>query len=301
MTILVIGDVMLDRYWHGDVHRLSQEAPVPVVKMLREECRAGAAANVAMNCASLGAEVTLIGVTGNDESERLLRKCLLSHSITAYLIPNPNIDTTQKIRVIGRNQQITRIDIEKHAAYPALTAAALVRIDAHDVIVFSDYGKGALTDVGQLIHYAKQAGKTVLVDPKNHDYSRYAGADLVKPNLDEIREMTGGWSTEEQLEAKVEKIRQDANIGAILLTRGPGGMTLYDGGRHHIPSKAKEVYDVTGAGDTVMAATAVMLTRGMDLRAAATVANYAAGVAVARFGTHAVTSAELSEAMDGTH
>lgn len=297
--ILVVGDVMLDRYWYGDVTRLSQEAPVPVVKMLREEFRAGAAANVAMNCASLGEEVRLIGVTGADESEDRLRECLTGHILNG-LISDDRMDTTQKIRIIGRHQQITRVDIEKKAVPYRVTYDALQQIPLHDVIVFSDYGKGTLDDIASLIRYAKNYGKTVIVDPKGHDYSRYAGADLVKPNLDEIREMTGGWGSEEQLAKRINMIREEANIGAILLTRGPGGMTLYDGGTHHIPSKAKEVYDVTGAGDTVMATMAVKLSRGWSLLKAAEAANYAAGIVVAKFGTATVSVAELEEAMRGS-
>lgn len=295
--ILVAGDVMLDRYWYGDVTRLSQEAPVPVVKMLREECRAGAAANVAMNCASLGKDVTLIGITGSDESENQLRNCLTGRIYDA-LLSDDRIATTQKIRIIGRHQQITRVDIDGHTESNMVTEAALQRIPDHDIIVFSDYGKGALNDVQNLIQYAKRLGKTVLVDPKGHDYSRYSGADIVKPNLDEIREMTGGWSCEEQLNNKINKIRTEANIGMILLTRGPGGMTLYDGDVFHINSTAKEVYDVTGAGDTVMATIAVMLTKGMDLKGAARAANYAAGVVVGKFGTSTVSELELEKAMN---
>ena len=184
--ILVVGDVMLDRYWYGDVTRLSQEAPVPVVKMMREECRAGAAANVAMNCASLGEAVTLIGITGADESEDQLRNCLTGRILGA-LLSDDRIATTQKIRIIGRSQQITRVDIEGRADSKMATDAALQRIPEHDIIVFSDYGKGSLGDVAKLIRNAKNYGKTVLVDPKGHDYSRYSGADLVKPNLDDER------------------------------------------------------------------------------------------------------------------
>lgn len=298
--ILICGDCMLDLYWYGDVTRLSQEAPVPVVKWLREECRAGAAANVAMNCASLGEDVTLIGVIGDDESGARLGAALADR-ILARLLPDDLIPTTQKIRIIGRSQQITRIDIEGKANAALATAAALEEITKHDIIVFSDYGKGALSDVANLIRLAKRMDKTVLVDPKGHDYARYAGADMVKPNLDEIREMTGGWSNEEQLASKVNMIREEALIDSILLTRGAGGMTLYDDdGAHHIPSQAKEVYDVTGAGDTVMATVAVKLARGWTLRAAAEAANYAAGVVVGKFGTATVSVQELEEAMRGS-
>lgn len=295
--ILVVGDIMLDRYWYGDVTRLSQEAPVPVVKMIREECRAGAAANVAMNCASLGEAVTLIGIAGADESEERLRECLEPHAIDQIILQDERIRTTQKIRVIGRQQQIARVDIEDLADGTILMREALREIAKHDVIVLSDYGKGALADVATLIEYAKSMDKTVLVDPKGHDYSKYAGADVVKPNLDEIREMTGGWSTEDQLAGKVNRIRKEAGVGAILLTRGAGGMTLCHEGAHDIPGRAKEVFDVTGAGDTVMAALAVKLSRGWSLLDAANAANYAAAIVVAKFGTATVSVQELEEVM----
>lgn len=298
--ILVVGDVMLDRYWYGDVTRLSQEAPVPVVKMKREEYRAGAAANVAMNCASLGESVTLIGVTGGDESEARLRNALTS-SIDRQLLSDTLIPTTQKIRIIGRHQQITRVDIEGKADAGLAAAAAMEQIPEHDIIVFSDYGKGALDHVSDLIRLAKRMDKTVLVDPKGHDYGRYAGADMVKPNLDEIREMTGGWGSEQQLTAKITTIMDQALISAVLLTRGPDGMTLFDDqGAHSIPSRAKEVYDVTGAGDTVMATVAVKLAQGWSLRRSAEAANYAAGVVVGKFGTATVSNQELEEAMRGS-
>lgn len=297
--ILVVGDVMLDRYWFGDVTRLSQEAPVPVVRMEREDCRAGAAANVAMNVAALGGRASLIGVIGADESGAILGG-LLKGVVTSTLIVNIGFSTTTKLRVIGRNQQIVRIDQEQR---PDLCVDAPAKLYARDsdILVVSDYDKGAFLNVGKVIDEAKGLGKTVIVDPKGYDYSKYAGADLVKPNLDEMRSMLGGWRDEIELADKTHSLRQLARIGAVLLTRGAGGMTLYDdrGGRS-IPAAAKEVYDVTGAGDTVMAALAVMLSRGKSLLEAATIANYAAGVTVGKFGTAVCTAQELEGAMRGT-
>lgn len=297
MSILVVGDVMLDRYWHGAVDRLSQEAPVPVVKMEREECRAGAAANVAANCVSLGAEATLIGIVGHDESAEILYELSIQAGVNTILIPDHLIRTTQKLRVIGKGQQIVRVDFEQR---PVTTIDKVARryIENHDVIVFSDYGKGALPGVQELIATAKAMHKTVLVDPKGHDYAKYAGADVVKPNRDELREMAGGWGSQEQLNAKAQAIRKEARIGAILVTLAAEGMVIYDEhGVTAIPAVKREVYDVTGAGDTVMAALAVMLEDGMPLKEAAEIANYAAGVSVGKFGTSIVTQQELKEAM----
>lgn len=297
MSVLVIGDVMLDRYWYGDVSRLSQEAPVPVVKMEREECRAGAAANVAANCASLGADVTLIGIVGHDESAEILYDLSVRAGVNTILLPDHLIRTTQKLRVIGKGQQIVRVDFEQRPI-TSIDKVARKYIENHDVIVFSDYGKGALPGIQALIKEAKAMHKTVLVDPKGHDFTKYAGADVVKPNKDELREVAGGWGTDAELAEKVCAVRLAGRIGALLVTRAADGMTLYDyTGATHIPTKAVEVYDVTGAGDTVMAALAVMIDEGKTLREAATIANFAAGVVVGKFGTSIVTQQELKEAM----
>lgn len=294
--ILVVGDIMLDRYVWGDVHRLSQEAPVPVVRFTRDDYRLGAAANVAANCASLGAEVTLIGIIGQDECEDRIFGLVKAAGINAFILTDPNGRTTQKLRVIGRSQQIVRVDFESRPS-ANINRKAMEQIDEHDIIVFSDYGKGALSDVRGLIGYAKHRGKTVLVDPKGYDWTKYRGADLVKPNIDEMREMAGGWASEDELQAKANKLCLDGDIAALLVTRAADGMTLFFMGATTIPAHAREVYDVTGAGDTVMAAIAVELAKGQTLLEAAKVANYAACVAVTRFGTHAVTLNELQEAM----
>lgn len=264
--ILVCGDAMIDRYWFGDVSRISPEAPVPVVKMVRVEERKGAAANVAANCKAMGAAVTE----------------LFSNS-----------DPPVKIRVIGKNQQVVRIDYD-YQQEPIRIAEFTTQCSACDIVVFSDYGKGALKNIAELIPIAKAQGKTVLVDPKGYDYTKYAEADVIKPNLDEMREMVGGWGSPEELHQKAEKLRKDSNIGAILLTRAADGMTLFTGDGHtHIPTYAREVYDVSGAGDTAIAALAFALGYGKSLEAAAHFANKAAGIAVGRFGTSTVGKDDL--------
>lgn len=293
--ILVIGDIMLDRYWFGDVSRLSQEAPVPVVKMGREDYRLGAAANVAANCAAMGAEVSLVGIIGQDDCEERVMELIRKANFNAYILTDPAIRTTQKLRVIGRSQQMVRVDFESRPT-TSINWKARELIAEHDIIVFSDYGKGALADIAELIAEARRLKKTVLIDPKGFDYGKYRGADLIKPNLDEMREMAGGWASEAELQKKAERMCREGDIAALLLTRAADGMTLFFMGATHIQAKAIEVYDVTGAGDTVMAATAVELAKGRTLLEAVTVANHAAAVAVQHFGTHAVTKQELEEA-----
>lgn len=267
MRILVCGDAMVDKYWFGEVDRISPEAPVPVVKMLREEERPGAAANVARNCEAMGAEV-----------DRLF---------------SPSGKKVVKIRLIAKQQQVARIDFDEPQEPVSVTEFEAMLPKA-DVVVFSDYGKGALANVERLIGMAKQAGKPVLVDPKGVDYSRYRGADCVKPNLNEMKEISGGWTTEAQLESKVEAVMSCYGLGSVLLTRAADGMTLYGEGRvEHIPAEAREVFDVSGAGDTAIAALAVGMAKGLSLERAARYANRAAGIAVGRFGTAVVTEGEV--------
>lgn len=261
---MVLGDAMVDRYWFGEVLRISPEAPIPVLRVSRVEEREGAAANVARNVRSLGAEC--VAEYGRGEGEVL------------------------KIRAIGRNQQMLRIDFD----HPRVPITKGVDFRACDIVIFSDYGKGSLEHVQTLILRAKMAGKKVLVDPKGYDYERYRYADLVKPNLDEMRVMVGGWKDEADLTAKAQALRTKADIGALLLTRAGDGMTLYtDGCVKHIPAHAREVYDVTGAGDTAIATLAVALARGHGLEDAARYANKAAGIVVGRFGTATVTAEEV--------
>lgn len=295
MRILVCGDAMLDLYWFGEVSRISPEAPVPVVLLERSEERAGAAANVARNCRAMGADVTLIAACGLDERGGQL-KALIEREEIKFLACDCKV-TTQKLRIIGRNQQIARIDIDPGVGADALAHLSeqfASEVAAADVVVLSDYGKGALAEVPGLIAAAKRAGRTVLVDPKGYHYDQYRGADVVKPNLDEMRALVGGWRTEYELEQKARKIRTDAGIGAVMLTRASEGMTLYtERGTVSIDSEAREVFDVSGAGDTSIAALAVGMARGLPLEAAARYANKAAGIVVGRFGTAVATEAEV--------
>jgi rfaE bifunctional protein kinase chain/domain len=295
--VLVVGDVMLDRYWFGEVGRISPEAPVPVVKIDRIEERPGGAANVARNAAAFGAQVRLLSVVGRDEAGATLKKLLRSERIAAQLHVDAGLDTTVKLRVIGRRQQLVRIDFETTPGHEALASKLrdFARVlPATDAVILSDYGKGGLTHIVRMVRLARAAGKPVLVDPKGDDYSRYRGASLITPNRAEFREVAGGWKTEAELTRKANDLLRRLRIGALLLTRSEEGMTLYSRGeRFHVPAQAREVFDVSGAGDTVIATVAVMLASGAPLDAAVRVANRAAGIVVARFGTAVVTPEEL--------
>ncbi|MFM9969031.1 MAG: D-glycero-beta-D-manno-heptose-7-phosphate kinase [Burkholderiales bacterium] len=300
--ILVVGDVMLDRYWFGEVNRVSPEAPVPIVKIERTDDRPGGAANVARNAAALGARVTLLSVVGADQAGQRLTQLLKQDGVNAKLHRDRTIDTTVKLRVLGRRQQLLRIDFEtapsrevlldKLNAYEAL-------LDKADIVVLSDYGKGGLTHISKMIGLAVAHGKTVLVDPKGDDYSRYRGATLVTPNRSELREVVGGWRDERELTRKAQAIRQKLGIGALLLTRSEEGMSLFQKGSvSHQPAKAREVFDVSGAGDTVIAVLAVMLGAGAALGEATRIANHAAGVVVGKLGTAVVNIAELNASLN---
>ncbi len=296
--ILVAGDVMLDRYWFGDVNRISPEAPVPVVKVERQEERLGGAANVARNAAALGASVALLSVVGDDEAGRTLESLLADAGIKASLQRDRGLSTTVKLRVIGRQQQLLRIDFENVPAFEVLRAKMLDferQLAGADVVILSDYGKGGLAHITEMIRLARAAGKTVLVDPKGDDYARYAGASLLTPNRSELRQVVGGWSSEEDLQARAEALRQKLGLEALLVTRSEEGMTLFTAvGRTHVPAVAREVFDVSGAGDTVIATLAVMLGSGLDLALAMAVANLAGGIVVGKLGTATVTREELA-------
>jgi rfaE bifunctional protein kinase chain/domain len=296
--ILVVGDVMLDRYWFGDVSRISPEAPVPVVKVERVEERPGGAANVARNCAALGARVALLSVVGVDEAGRALERLLGSSNIDASLHEDPQLDTTVKLRVIGRQQQLLRIDFENAPAHEVLQAKLAEyqqRLDACDVVILSDYGKGGLTHIGDMIRLARAAGKPVLVDPKGEDYARYAGVSVITPNRAELRQVVGRWRDEQDLRERAQRLRAELDIGALLLTRSEEGMSLFTADRiSHEPALAREVYDVSGAGDTVIATQAVMMAAGADLADAMRLANRAAGVVVGKLGTAVCTLQELT-------
>ncbi|MBW8845395.1 MAG: D-glycero-beta-D-manno-heptose-7-phosphate kinase [Burkholderiales bacterium] len=296
--ILVVGDVMLDRYWHGAVERISPEAPVPVVRIEREEERLGGAANVALNIRTLGARATLLTVVGQDEPARRLRELLHERDIETVLREDKQLYTIVKLRIIGRAQQLLRVDFENepdHEALGEMLEAFAEQLPQHDVVLFSDYGKGGLTHIPRMMAMARAAAKPVLVDPKGSDYRRYAGASVITPNRGELAQVTGAWKSEEELRAKVESLRADIDVGAVLLTRSEDGMTLFDAsGVTHEPARAREVFDVTGAGDTVIAALAVLIGAGVALPEAMRLANKAGGIVVGKFGTATVSYEELA-------
>ena len=299
-SILVVGDVMLDRYWFGEVSRISPEAPVPVVKVERTEERPGGAANVARNCAALGARVTLLSVVGADEAGHALARLLNDSGIECSLHEDAKLSTTVKLRVIGRQQQLLRIDFEHapdHEVLQAKLADFEARLAVCDVVILSDYGKGGLAHITEMIVLARAAGKPVLVDPKGEDYARYAGATLLTPNRSELREVVGGWKDETELARKANRLRDELHLEALLVTRSEEGMTLFsDGGVAHEPAVAREVYDVSGAGDTVIATLAVMLGSGLSLPQAMRQANLAAGIVVGKLGTATCSLQELKTA-----
>ena len=296
--ILVVGDVMLDRYWFGDASRISPEAPVPVVLFRSEETKPGGAANVASNCAALGAKTRLLSVTGADADGALLGRILRRQGVQVNFHGDKSIRTTQKLRVIGGHQhQLLRIDFESNPSREAL-AAKLADFDAAlpscNAVILSDYGKGGLAHIARMIGRARAAGKRVLVDPKGDDYSRYKGAQLMTPNRTELRQIIGAWKSEADLERRAQKLRRQLGLEALLVTRGEEGMTLYRQGRAlHVKAERREVYDVSGAGDTVIATLATMLAAGVGLEQAVRLANRAAGIKVMKFGTAAVGKAEL--------
>ena len=295
--VLVVGDVMLDRYWFGEVSRISPEAPVPVVLIGREEQRLGGAANVAWNCKALGARTLLLSVVGRDEPGGQLEKLLKKEGIEASLHRDGKLDTTQKLRVIGRKQQLLRIDFEKPPSREVL-AAKLEEFKRaladYDVVILSDYGKGGLTHTIEMIRAARKAKKRVLVDPKGDDWSRYRNSSIITPNLAELRQVVGSWKDEKDLKARAQGLRDKLGLEALLLTRGEQGMTLFAKTRTiTIPAEAREVFDVTGAGDTVIATLAVMLAAGAGVEAAMRIANRAAGIVVGKLGTATASREEL--------
>jgi D-glycero-beta-D-manno-heptose-7-phosphate kinase len=295
--VLVVGDVMLDRYWFGEVSRISPEAPVPVVLVGKEEQRLGGAANVAWNCKELGARTRLLSVVGRDEAGDKLAQLLRQEGVEASLHRDRKLDTTQKLRVIGRNQQLLRIDFEKPPSTEVLAAkleefrGALAGCDA---VILSDYGKGGLEHIEDMIRAARKARRRVLVDPKGDDYARYKGCSIITPNLAELREVVGRWKDEKDLVRRAQALRAQLGLEALLLTRGAEGMTLFQGRKTlSVKAERREVSDVTGAGDTVIATLAVMLAAGAGLEAAVRLANRAAGIVVGKLGTAAATRREL--------
>ncbi|MCL2658120.1 MAG: D-glycero-beta-D-manno-heptose-7-phosphate kinase [Betaproteobacteria bacterium] len=295
--VLIVGDVMLDRYWFGDVSRISPEAPVPVVKVERCEERPGGAANVACNAASLGAASALLSVVGPDEPAQALRRLLKQYEVDASLRADEALSTTIKLRVIGRQQQLLRIDFETWPTHEALQATFSdyrQRLPNSDVVVLSDYGKGGLTHVAEMISLARAEDKPVLVDPKGYDYSRYRGATLLTPNRSELQQVVGKWKDEADLIRRAQSLREELELEALLVTRSEEGMTLFRAdGVTHEATRAREVYDVSGAGDTVIATLAVMLAAGSSMVDAMRWANHAAGIVVGKLGAAAVSLDEI--------
>ncbi|MDP2367860.1 D-glycero-beta-D-manno-heptose-7-phosphate kinase [Rhodoferax sp.] len=295
--VLVVGDVMLDRYWYGAVDRISPEAPVPVVRVTREEERGGGAANVAYNVVSLGAQASLLTVVGDDEASHKLETLLGGTGIQTHFGRDAALKTTVKLRVIGRQQQLLRMDFEntpKTEVLASQTAAFARLLPDHDAVLFSDYGKGGLAHVGDMIASARAAGKVVLVDPKGSDYSRYQRASIITPNRAELQQVVGHWQDETDLRTRAHNLRTQLGLDAVLLTRSEEGMTLFDdGGQLHVNAHAREVFDVTGAGDTVIATMAALVAAGLSFREALPWANRAGGVVVGKFGTATVSYEEL--------
>ena len=308
-SILVVGDIMLDRYWLGDALRISPEAPVPVVHMQNSEDRLGGAANVAHNIAMLSAHVGLLGIVGCDDNAECIRALLKKDRIQLHLCADEEVTTIVKLRVIARKQQLLRIDFEKPLAEHLLKNihdTLLTSFEPYSIIVFSDYAKGSLQDVKHLIQIAKQANKKIIVDPKGNDFSRYRDADVLTPNKSEIKAIIGEWRSEAELAAKTFRLMDEISVDNILLTRSEEGISLFSqqDGEHnviHIPAHAHDVYDVSGAGDTVVATLAVMLADGFTLPDAAEIANHAAGIVVTKFGTATVSRAELQNSLNLTH
>jgi rfaE bifunctional protein kinase chain/domain len=295
--VLVVGDAMLDRYWFGAVERISPEAPVPVVRVNREEERLGGAANVALNVQTLGAQATLLTVVGQDEPARKLQQLLEQQGVKTLLGQDPQLYTIVKLRVIGRSQQLIRIDFENspdHEVLANMLDDFERALPGHDAVLFSDYGKGGLEHIPRMIELARKAGKPVLVDPKGSDYSRYAGATVITPNRAELAQVIGTWGSEAQLTERAQALKQQHRLEGLLLTRSEEGMTLFDdAGSLSVPAQAREVFDVTGAGDTVIATLAAMLACGLSLRDALPIANRAGGIVVGKFGTATVSHEEL--------
>jgi D-beta-D-heptose 7-phosphate kinase / D-beta-D-heptose 1-phosphate adenosyltransferase len=300
--ILVVGDLMLDRYWHGPTSRISPEAPVPVVKIEESEERAGGAGNVALNIAALNSRPTLVGLTGKDEAASTLINRLSHQGVKCQFVELADCKTITKLRILSRHQQLIRLDFEDgfHAdSSEFLLKKYQEQLAHHDVILFSDYQKGTLRDLPKLISLAKAQGKKIIIDPKGNDFSIYQGATLLTPNLSEFEAIVGFCENDQQLVEKAEQLRKKLQLEFLLITRSEKGMTLLQKGKEavHLQTRARDVYDVTGAGDTVIATLATSIAAGMDIVDATKLANLAASVVVGKVGTATVTVHELRTAM----
>ena len=295
--ILIVGDVMLDRYWFGQVNRISPEAPVPIAKISHREDRAGGAANVARNISSLGGHATLLSVIGQDEAGDALESLLKDNGVHTQLYRDSNISTTVKLRVLSRQQQLLRIDFEEIPTDEILTNKLEIYtklVSEHDLVILSDYGKGCLRYAEKMIVAARALGKPVLVDPKGSDYSHYKGATLLTPNRMEFQAVAGSWADEAALTEKAQALRQELQLEALLVTRSEEGMSLYQQDEVlHQPTVARQVFDVSGAGDTVIGTLGLMLAAGYDYEEAISIANRAAGIVVGKLGTAVVSQEEL--------
>ena len=296
-SVLVVGDVMLDRYWYGAVDRISPEAPVPIVRIGREEDRNGGAANVAYNVVTLGAQASLLTVVGDDEASHKLEALVAKTGIQPHFGRDADLKTTVKLRVIGRQQQLIRLDFEntpKNELLASQTLAFEQLLPTHGAVLFSDYGKGGLGHITDMIAGARANSTPILIDPKGSDYSRYAHATVITPNRAELQQVVGAWHDESDLRSKVNQLRTQLCLQAVLLTRSEEGMTLFDAdGELHVGAQAREVFDVTGAGDTVIATMAALVAAGLSLREAVPIANHAGGIVVGKFGTATVGFDEL--------
>lgn len=303
VRVLVVGDVMLDRYWFGPVERISPEAPVPVLLVDREELRAGGAANVALNIAALGGQSSICSVVGNDSASELLNSILQDAGVDASLIQDPAMSTTEKLRLVARNQQLLRVDRETRPDHEIL-AGVLERLESKireaDVLILSDYGKGGLGHIDSIMRIAREHDTPVCIDPKGADYRRYRGAAVVTPNRKEFEEVVGVYLSEDDFQARGQALCSDMDLRSLLVTRSEQGMTLFSdaGDILHSPARAKEVYDVSGAGDTVIAALALAMGAGASMEDALAVANEAAGIVVGKLGTATVSAQELKEALE---
>lgn len=304
--VLVLGDLMLDRYWHGPTGRISPEAPVPVVKVEQIEDRPGGAANVALNIAALGSQCDIIGITGDDEAGRILTDKLEGLSINTDFYQQSKIPTITKLRVISRNQQLIRLDFEENAAQlPTAPLLDKLRagVESAAVVILSDYAKGTLSDVSEMISLCRAQSKPVFIDPKGSDFSKYRGATLLTPNMSEFEQAVGHCRDEEEIVAKGQQLMTELDLSALLVTRSEHGMTLLrrDQQELHFPAMAREVYDVTGAGDTVISVLATAFAAGSDLESACALANIGAGVVVGKLGTSTVSTIELANELAKSH
>lgn len=299
--VLVVGDVMLDRYWHADANRISPEAPVPIARINETHDRAGGAANVAQNISALGSKVTLLGVVGEDQEAVALQALLDQQNVECELCADPAIRTTSKIRIVSRNQQLIRLDFDDQAHVSAsnIQASFATLVEGCAIVILSDYGKGVLDDAQAIIQQALKHNKRVIVDPKGIDFAKYKNASVVTPNYSEFCAVVGNCESEQQVYAKAQHLCQQNNFEALLITRSEKGMTLVmqDGSVTNFPAQMREVYDVTGAGDTVISAFAMSLASDNDFKQAAYVANVAASIVVGKFGAATLSAEELAHGM----